>query len=521
MTSFRNSHLTPRSPSAAVSRLGAFSLLLALSACGADSEDSTEAAAPSSDLTVLASLAPGATDPCLSETQLTQAAFYRWNKDTDTLPAQNGALVRCQRLNADSSGYTKYRVLYKTSTLVTNGGVVSELPLVASGQIYVPTLSAADTVKYTPNQDQPVLANTHGAVGVIAQCGPSLSRLVDSLPAMRDLSAVVGPAVLAIPDYIGLGVDHGYRVPDAARKTVLGAYAFDHVTHPFVSIESEGRATIDLVRVTKSLPGTLTSDKSKWLVTGVSQGGHAALATAEVYGRGYGTPGPILRGAIAGAPASELDNWNMWTQEAIDSVFAMVTAGMTLENRDFTASSLMNEPAITAFAGTTNKSCFTTVEALFEWAVGYAVSPYPSIFQTGKSPFQNPTTIAVLQKNSPGRVTLKVPVFIGQLVGDPLIFPARTDIMVDRSRTLNKNTLTFCRYDSVVTGSSAAERAQNHNAYRRMFPQNKSDGTPVDVYTTPACYDSSFAGSVVATGSDPTPNTGIVITPVAWAKNVF
>jgi hypothetical protein len=523
-TSFLPGQRSERARTSKTSTAGALSLFLLLSACAAEGDDTaTETEGDEAPaLEVLGKLAPGAVDPCKSEAELPTDKFYEWTvAQNATLPAANGALVRCQRMNPDSSGYTKYRVLYKTTTLVTNGGVQSELPLVASGQIYVPPVSGAELVSFNTNLNQPILANTHGATGIIAKCGPSRTGSADGLTAMRELKSVVGNAVLTVPDYVGLGVDHGYRVPDAARKTVLGAYAFNQVTHPFVSIESEGRATIDLVRATAAMPGTFTSARSKWLVTGVSQGGHAALATAEVYGRGYGNPGPILKGAIAGAPASEIDNHNMWADEVERAVFAMVTAGTTLEYRDLSSSSLLNEPAITAFAGTTNKECFDSQTGLLNAAIGYAVSPYPSIFLPGKSPFQNPAILPILAKNSPGRVRLPVPVFIGQIVGDPLIRSERTDLMVDRSRVLNKDRVTYCRYDAVVGGSTNLERAYNHDANRRMFPQKK-DGVPVDPYTTPACYNSSIDGSVAPTGSDATPSTPVGdITPVAWARGIF
>ncbi len=466
----------------------------------------------------LATLAPGAPGICKDEfvpangvTQpantLTDAQFYAWSSaDNGSLSNYvNGNLVRCQKLKKGANDpYQKYRVLYRTSTKVTTAGATTELPLIASGQVWVPPVAASTF----PNGAQPVLSNTHGAIGVQAQCAPSRGRYTDSQAAMRDLSTGTwANSVVTVPDYVGLGVDHGYRTPDSSARDPFGHTYLDRTTHPFVSIESEGRASIDLVRSAKEIPGAYVTDNSKWLVAGVSQGGHAALATAEVWSRDdYNKAGPKLKGAIAGAPASELQNPSWWPAEAKDSVFAMLAAGITLENRDIRASTLFNDLAKVAYGATTNVSCFNNAQALLTWWTAYRFSGTSIFNQSIDSIFNNPTYKALLTKNSPGNlaVPLKVPVFIGTLRGDPMVREERVRAAVALYQSKPANNVTFCYYSPVVNGSGNVANAANHDAFRRMFPQKNPDGSWVDQPQTPACVGTNSGSKV--------------ITPVQWAS---
>src|SRR5690606_14246411 len=106
-----------------------------------------------------------------------------------------------------------------------------------------------------------VLANTHGMTGMIRSpapgaCSPSRQQEnrvdVNVMLSMADQvrqKTGVYPAVV-VPDFVGLGADAGLRVPDSYRVNVLFSRInpYSRITHPYLSLESEGRATIDLVR---------------------------------------------------------------------------------------------------------------------------------------------------------------------------------------------------------------------------------------------------------------------------------
>ncbi|GAC47231.1 alpha/beta hydrolase family protein [Gordonia aichiensis] len=127
----------------------------------------------------------------------------------------------------------------------------------------------------------PVVAYTHGTSGYGPGCGGQSNA--DAKPdrfVSRLLSS--GYAVVA-PDYVGLG-------------------RFHTGVHPYLDINSEGAATIDLLNAARSVEPRLAQ---KWAVAGPSQGGHAALATAHLQSR-YGKPSDF-RGAIAVDPESDVE----------------------------------------------------------------------------------------------------------------------------------------------------------------------------------------------------------------------
>ncbi|MGI5214390.1 lipase family protein [Plantactinospora sp. CA-290183] len=124
----------------------------------------------------------------------------------------------------------------------------------------------------------PVLSWGHGTTGVDDACAPT--RL-DSFPYANHLSAFVraGYAVAAT-DFQGLGTEG---------------------LHPYLIAEVEARNMIDAVRAARAVGSPLSRT---WLANGHSQGGHAALATAEI----APTYAPELdfRGAVAQAPAYDV-----------------------------------------------------------------------------------------------------------------------------------------------------------------------------------------------------------------------
>ena len=88
--------------------------------------------------------------------------------------------------------------------------------------------------------------------------------------------------IVAAPDYIGLGVNEGI--------------------HPYVHAESEATATIDMIYATSEFIESLTvSSTGETLITGYSQGGHAAMAALE-YAENENLNEEL--GIVAGAPCS-------------------------------------------------------------------------------------------------------------------------------------------------------------------------------------------------------------------------
>lgn len=134
-----------------------------------------------------------------------------------------------------------------------------------------------------PNIEKPkdgwrIVAWAHGTVGVSDSAAPSLNVLSESFKVVAQGLLDAGYVVVA-PDYEGLGVAG---------------------IHPYLNLESEAKSVIYSVKALQNQYGN--EFNGEWMVVGQSQGGQAALGTAE-----YANNDPNFKGAVAGAPASSLD----------------------------------------------------------------------------------------------------------------------------------------------------------------------------------------------------------------------
>ncbi len=177
-----------------------------------------------------------------------------------------GTIIRQVPLRGSPWGSHAYRVVYRSIGL--NGA-----PIAVSGVIVVPD-------KPPPPEGFPVIAWAHPTTGVADRCAPSRfgAGMFGSIPGLADM--VKRGFVVAATDYEGLGIED--------------------LDHPYLVGVSAGRSVIDSVRAA----GALTYTSGQFAVWGHSQGGHAALWTAEVANNYAG--GLRLAGVAAAAPASLL-----------------------------------------------------------------------------------------------------------------------------------------------------------------------------------------------------------------------
>ncbi|WP_255674271.1 alpha/beta fold hydrolase [Nocardia rosealba] len=152
----------------------------------------------------------------------------------------------------------------------------------ASGVLYLPDGTA-------PEGGWPIVAYDHGTTGLGSGCGgqsdPAGAPWPESQVGQNEFIRHVvsrGFAVVA-PDYLGLG-------------------RFDTGPHPYLDIDTEATATLDLLRAARSVHPELSP---VWLASGMSQGGHAALATA--HRQASYAPELDFRGTIAVDPASDVE----------------------------------------------------------------------------------------------------------------------------------------------------------------------------------------------------------------------
>ncbi|GGC53156.1 lipase [Hoyosella rhizosphaerae] len=142
-----------------------------------------------------------------------------------------------------------------------------------SGAVYLPEGTP-------PPGGWPVLAWAHGTVGLADDCAPSVTgRSERDLDFLQEWMAE-GYAIVA-SDYAGLG---GPGV------------------HPYLNGEIAAYSVIDAVRAARNAEPSLSRS---WVAVGQSQGGHAALQTANI-ARRY-APDLDFRGAVATGAPSQLE----------------------------------------------------------------------------------------------------------------------------------------------------------------------------------------------------------------------
>ncbi len=130
----------------------------------------------------------------------------------------------------------------------------------------------------------PVVAYMHGTITSRSKA-PSNLAIADEGGVFGSTYASDG-SVAVLPDYLGLGV------------------AGDGSFHPYLHVQSEASAAIDLLRATRTLAEQrgIALDRRNLFVTGYSQGGGAAMGLARELERSHATEFPLLGAAPMSGP---------------------------------------------------------------------------------------------------------------------------------------------------------------------------------------------------------------------------
>ncbi len=147
-----------------------------------------------------------------------------------------------------------------------------------------------------PKDGWRIVVWTHGTVGVADKCAPSQQPLGENFKVAAQALLKDGYVVVA-PDYEGLGTPG---------------------IHPYLNLKSEALSALYAIKAMKhQFPNDF---QGNWMVAGQSQGGQAALGTAE-----FANEDASFKGAVAGAPASNLKK----------IIMEVAPAGLTaLENKE-------------------------------------------------------------------------------------------------------------------------------------------------------------------------------------------
>jgi pimeloyl-ACP methyl ester carboxylesterase len=261
------------------------------------------------------------------------------------------------------------------TSIVVSGAVLSPRPHIAQSH---------------PQNASRVVAWAHGTMGLADQCAPSRTDHLD-LPGFDDYSATVASYVsqgwtVTATDYPGLGTPG---------------------LHPYVVGDSQGRSVVDSVRAARKLDPGLSD---KWVVSGHSQGGQAALFASELAGT-YGK-GLQLRGTVALAPASNLD---LVVQGLVGTplqgYLVMAIYGLSAVDASVHPEEVLAQPALDRISAL-ETGCFAEIHAAFadltadELLVGGQLSD---------------GLVAKFAESNPGRAAGNSPVLLVQGVNDDTI----------------------------------------------------------------------------------------------------
>jgi pimeloyl-ACP methyl ester carboxylesterase len=249
-------------------------------------------------------------------------------------------------------------------------------PVAVSGIVLAPSEAPAEG-------GYPVVAWAHGTTGVADVCAPSRSGL-DNIPA-EVLALVTKGYVVTATDYEGLGTAG---------------------VHPYLVGISQGRSVLDSIRAVQTLPDAHAGTEA--VVIGLSQGGHAAIWSAEL-APSY-APGLSLLGALAASPPTDLVGWETWAfGEAAKGTFDRASAPLLLFGvwnavYDAPLSFLTNEGRQSALAG--RDACDPT-----------PVSSTPYL----RDPAKDAIWGNLLARNSPGLAQTGVPIRVVSATSDEAV----------------------------------------------------------------------------------------------------
>lgn len=222
--------------------------------------------------------------------------FYQF---ADAMPTRNGVLLRREELGERQSlenAAINIRLLYSSTD-----GLVPNAIVPVSGALYLPHGEA-------PSGGWPLMAWTHGTVGVADVCAPSWNgrQAQDEDYLNRFLAA--GYAVVA-SDYQGLGTKG---------------------THPYLATRPAAYSNLDIIRAVQTAEFPVSDSV---VLFGQSQGAAAAIATAD-YAKEY-APDIQIAGVVAtGAPyftAAALDVLErLQKPDAVDPLLGYTFLAMTL-----------------------------------------------------------------------------------------------------------------------------------------------------------------------------------------------
>jgi len=324
-------------------------------------------------------------------------AFYQ---PPNELPKGHGKLIwasKAQGLIADDTDGTSTKVLYTSKSPQRERVAVSGSVVVPNGK--------------PPKGGWPVIVWDHGTTGLADSCAPSRFETGDSLEPFIDEWVGLGYAVVRT-DYQGLGTPgpHPYLIGKAAARSALDNYAAARQLNPDLGKD--------------------------YVIAGHSQGGHAALWTAN-YANSW-QPVLTLHGTMAFAPASHLAEQisllpALTSPNPLSALAASILVGATTANPRIVPSEIVN-PEPLALLPEVEEKC------LGELAQTDSLGGIPPSELLQDDANLKPL-VKVLNRNNPD-VSSDAPILVLQGTADTTVFPTYTELLVDELEQHNDVTYT-------------------------------------------------------------------------------
>jgi pimeloyl-ACP methyl ester carboxylesterase len=338
----------------------------------------------------------------------------------DPLPeGEPGELIRTMAVS-EGDGATTVRVMYHSRDAQDRDRAVT-------GTITHPDGPA-------PEGGWPVISTAHGTTGIAPVCAPS-----------RGDGAAPGYGIEGVhvaTDYIGLGP--------------VGEL------HPYLSRLSEGRSVIDMVRAARNLPDTGAGER--WIAIGGSQGGHGAMAAAEL--AADHAPELELLGTVALAPGAVFDQ----TYGAIDAVVVEVITAIALygapsDHPDIDPADYFTPAALAAASEVMETACLGDITS--------AMLPVRPLF--ANDPATTEPFASAMTANDVGFVDVDAPLFLTSGTADTTVVIDRVRDLFDRLCETGQQTelLVVEGADHGTIGNQAAEQVT-------AFMQDRIDGAEAD-----------------------------------------
>ncbi len=265
-------------------------LALVAAACSDTSTDSSaETTAAEAAATTIGDVAPTTTAPVAATTTVAPSpTTTAAPPPTTTVPDEPAAGDLLSAEAVDAGQLDGWRITYLSTGM--RGDLVE-----VSGLVFAPPGMPANS---------PIISWAHGTTGVADVCAPSATHPIGSEIPM----AIAGAGhIVAATDYEGLGTPG---------------------VHPYLVGSSEGRSTLDIVRAVRQMD---LGASERYLVWGLSQGGHAALWAGQM-AASY-APELDLAGVVAAAPATGMSRL-MDTVGTTAQGFAVMAAFAMAANYD-------------------------------------------------------------------------------------------------------------------------------------------------------------------------------------------